>query len=87
MIENIAGDVDTEEKTYEKIELKDGKKEELKKVFDLFPDIESKYFSSALEYVRQDAEDIIFYIKNLLKEREEHLRKQKLALKQKRIKR
>jgi hypothetical protein len=47
-------------------------------LFDKIPEIESKYFSSALKYIKQDAERIISYIENLLKQRREFLRKQKL---------
>lgn len=61
-------------------------KEEVANLLDKIPNIESKYFSSALEYVRQDAEDIIFYIQNLLQQRREFLRKSKLRWKPKRRK-
>ncbi len=45
-------------------------KKEIANVLDQIPNIESKYFRSALEYVRGDAEAIIKYIKKLLDTRQ-----------------
>jgi pyrroloquinoline quinone (PQQ) biosynthesis protein C len=51
----------------------------VKDLFEDVPNIESKYFKSALEYVKNDAYEIVEYIKNLLEERKKYLQKLKIV--------
>ncbi len=63
----------------EDFELKDGNAQaELQQLFEKYEGIENPFFKSALDYVLEDAIDIVNYIKKLLNERKQFLTKQKL---------